>query len=635
MIKSSISKLLTLSLILSLVCTFSLSAQQANSLLWEIKGKTSVQPSYLYGTFHIKDKRVFQFNDSLMNKLESCEAYAGEVSIELDSMQQLMRAILLPEGKSLKDFYSDKEYKIIKTYFEKLEKEGKSIAPFAALEKMKPFALLGIISSEYGNSEMESAMDEYLWNLAKSKGKEMKGVESISEQLNAFEKLPPQIVVEAIEEHEKSGKQIEKMIEYYSDENIEKLHDLIQKDKTAALYAEELLDKRNEVMAERIAKMTDTQPTFITIGAGHLAGKTGVLQLLKKKGYKVRPIMNSGKTNITDDKYAHWIKVSPENEPYSILMPGKPELIEQKINSELGSITIKGHQYKSAGTAQNLIYMMVYTKYPSTLIHSDMTDQHDTFFQNAISGILQKVSDSELLSQEAYLYKTYPGRKIKVAINNGQAIISARVVLIENRVYMMQAISTKEFAGNEMQEYFFDSFQASGLGVASKPETVNLAYNDNKPEDWVSVQIDDELSINMPIVPTEEVRNVEEEGLGNIEIKTMMVTLDSGSLFGVLNMTYPKGTFADSTQHQSTLHSTLYEMFNSFGSRPESEAGITYEGHNGFQGTSVLENNVQMTMRNFILGDRMCLLFALIKDKNKSESDIDHFMNSLNLNKVK
>lgn len=80
------------SVLLILFCLFtSIAFSQTkwpNTFLWRITGKGLSKPSYLYGTIHLQDRRLFQFSDSLYHFVETAEGFALEVDFNefLDSV---------------------------------------------------------------------------------------------------------------------------------------------------------------------------------------------------------------------------------------------------------------------------------------------------------------------------------------------------------------------------------------------------------------------------------------------------------------------------------------------------------------------------------------------------------------------
>ena len=80
-----------------------------NSLLWRISGKGLTRPSYLYGTMHLQDRRLFQFSDSLYYFLEHTDGYAMEIDPD-ELFATFMNSLSLPDTSALlKDAMKEKD----------------------------------------------------------------------------------------------------------------------------------------------------------------------------------------------------------------------------------------------------------------------------------------------------------------------------------------------------------------------------------------------------------------------------------------------------------------------------------------------------------------------------------------------
>src|SRR5437016_2212553 len=83
---------------------------QGNSLLWRISGKNLQHPSYLYGTMHSSDSRVFHFADSVLPLFEQCEAFAMEVVLDENTQATIMQNVFMEKGSTLKALLTQPQY---------------------------------------------------------------------------------------------------------------------------------------------------------------------------------------------------------------------------------------------------------------------------------------------------------------------------------------------------------------------------------------------------------------------------------------------------------------------------------------------------------------------------------------------
>jgi uncharacterized protein YbaP (TraB family) len=83
-----------------------------------------------------------------------------------------------------------------------------------------------------------------------------------------------------------------KMLDLYAQEDLDGLMQLFSNSESQfySKFEDDLLVKRNKNWQERIPKIIQSKPTFIGVGAAHLGGKNGMIQLLKDLGYTLEPI---------------------------------------------------------------------------------------------------------------------------------------------------------------------------------------------------------------------------------------------------------------------------------------------------------------------------------------------------------
>lgn len=276
-------------MLVTLIFLFTTNLFSQNTLLWEISGNGLSAPSYLFGTIHIADKRAYQFNDSVLPKLNECQAFAMEINMDSVDETSLLGKMMIEDGKTLEDIYSKKDYKMIKAALKK--STGFDISLF---NSVKPFVILTMIeASKPAKSSMEDALDIYLSKQAKDKGKKVIGIETIDEQMDVISKMPPGMVIDYIKNMGKQDKMTEQLIDAYSLQQLDKIKSIMDNSGNAlgAEFNKEILTKRNYIMADRISTFIASETLFIAIGSGHLPGDEGVISLLKKKGFTVSPII--------------------------------------------------------------------------------------------------------------------------------------------------------------------------------------------------------------------------------------------------------------------------------------------------------------------------------------------------------
>lgn len=273
---------------LSLFLTLNVFSQEKNCLLWKISGKNLKQPSYLFGTIHITDERVFQFDSVFDAAFNSCDAYAMELLLDDIEKEDLAEAMLLKDGK-LTDYMDDNEEHILDSVL--TEKVGMGLFAF---EKMKPFFIYSQLLQSEMSKDMSEALDVHLLLRARNQGMLTFGLEKPTEQFAAVDQITIEeqlnLIFKHLEESNTPENEMEKMIETYLAADLQSFLELVTDTALPEKFNQAFLIDRNVVMTKRIIKISKKQPTFHAIGAAHLPGPDGVIGLLRKKGYTVEPM---------------------------------------------------------------------------------------------------------------------------------------------------------------------------------------------------------------------------------------------------------------------------------------------------------------------------------------------------------
>jgi len=275
----------------SLKSSFSQNTYQG--LLWEIYGNGLTDTSYLYGTMHIQDERVFQFQEGVEKAFDRSVIFAMELNMDSVNTLELMSELIMESPHRLDSLLSEKEYEIVNQYF----KDSLGIG-LLIFNKMQPIYTSQMVSLKKMNKDSAEALDIYLFNKAKEQNKIVVGLEFMEEQINAFKSIPYDIqakeLFNAVEDAiNGEDQQIDGLIDYYVKGDLDRLLALTLESEFSdneinTIFQKVFLVNRNHKMADRSEKYIKKGSTFIAIGAAHLPGPEGVIENLRKKGYTVK-----------------------------------------------------------------------------------------------------------------------------------------------------------------------------------------------------------------------------------------------------------------------------------------------------------------------------------------------------------
>lgn len=269
---------------------YSSSQELENALLWEISGNGLEKSSYLFGTIHVTCNATL--SEHVKDALNKTSQLALEIDMDDPGMQgKIMLNMRMKENKTLKNFVSEEDFAAIDSLFTK--KVGMSVK---MLQSMKPSLLSAMFLPSLLDCPMQSIEGELI-KVAKEQKEDIKGLETVASQMEIFDLIPYEDQVEELLKSVKDNllrdkENLVKMLEIYDSENITKMLTHMEDDKENNLgkYMDIMLDKRNKNWIPVIIAYAKEQPTFFGVGAGHLAGENGVIQLLRKEGYTLKPI---------------------------------------------------------------------------------------------------------------------------------------------------------------------------------------------------------------------------------------------------------------------------------------------------------------------------------------------------------
>lgn len=264
-----------------------------NTLLWKISGKNT-QPSYIYGTFHLLCKDDIHFGAETNAAMASVKEVFME--LDLDDPKAMLAGIMfmnMKDGKKLKDFYTEAQFKRVEDYFNDTLK-----TPLAMFQKIKPYFLAALLYPKMLSCENVSGVDQELSKIAKANNTPITGLETVQFQASVFDSIPYEWQAKELLKNIDSAREYKvefaKMVQAYNSHRLDVMESMVDSSGFSAdKFDEILLKKRNIAWADKLDSIMTAKPVFVAVGAGHLIGEKGLLQLFRKKGFTVTPVLDN------------------------------------------------------------------------------------------------------------------------------------------------------------------------------------------------------------------------------------------------------------------------------------------------------------------------------------------------------
>ncbi len=273
--------------------------------LWKVE-KAGLEPSFLFGTMHMTDPRVIDLTPEARAAFETADTVIIESTEILDPALAAKALLSRPDltmftdSKTLTSFLNEAEKKTLESG---LKSRG---IPLVTVNKMKPWMIAGLVALPACELNRKQGgapfLDIKLAQDAKAAGKSVEGLETIVEQLDAIASLPMEFHVKGLAEMlalgDKMDDVMETMIALYVEGRTSMIMPFLKSmsppnASDAANYGEfeeRMINARNLIMAERGEAFLAKGNAFIAVGALHLPGEKGLVELLKAGGYTLTPL---------------------------------------------------------------------------------------------------------------------------------------------------------------------------------------------------------------------------------------------------------------------------------------------------------------------------------------------------------
>lgn len=259
-------------------------------LLWRIE-KAGAAPSYLFGTVHLADQRVTTLPGVVREQFDGARSFAMEVALDQSNIAALAARMVYLDGRDLPGVAGEALFKKLVPLT-----AGLGVPPEMA-RLFKPWAMVLLL--QMPQQDAENVLDFMLQRMATQQGKALHYLETVDEQVAAFESMsePDQLALlrHAVETHHELKAQAEKLLQAYLQRDLGLMWQIGEADVVGRpelrplkqVFDQRLLYDRNARMVQRMQPQLKTGAAFIAVGALHLYGDRGLLNLLARDGYRI------------------------------------------------------------------------------------------------------------------------------------------------------------------------------------------------------------------------------------------------------------------------------------------------------------------------------------------------------------
>lgn len=590
-----------------LCCAVSVSAQKKAaakypSLLWEITGNGLTRPSYLFGTMHVSSKLVFHLSDSFYMALKSVDAVALELNPdtwqgEMVTINNIKENYAEFAGTPGSNYLTQHSFRI-DAYQDDLK----------AAMSSEPTIVNSLLYRSYKakeDFEEDTFLDLYIYQTGKKLGKRITAVENYFETEKIVMEAYADMATEkkrryADTDGESSYDIAEKTQDAYRRGDLDLMDSLDRMMDRSKAFTEKFLFRRNEIQANSIDTIMKKSSLFVGVGAAHLPGPRGVIELLRKMGYTLRPIQMTDR-DATQKEVVDKIKVpvnfttqTADDGFFSVAMPGplfKPRGEYQKLDRR---------QYSDM--ANGAFYLVTRVK-----THAAFLGQNEKDVLNKVDSILYENIPGKILSKKIIRKNGYTGFDISNRTRRGD-LQRYNIFITPFEVLFFKISGKENYVDGAEAEQFFSS--------------VNL--KEEIPGPVIYQPAHGEFLVKLPQQPAVSMNNTNEEMGSRWEYEA--VDKLTGDAFIILKKSVYNFRFLDEDKFELGLIEESFRNPDQF----EKQLSREQKKIKGYPSLDVKEKQKDgstVHARYIIKGPHYYVIAA--KSKNK-KADFSAFFNSFN-----
>lgn len=450
-----------LSRIVKITCLIFLLATSANarqkdkdkypSLLWQITGNGLTKPSYLFGTMHVSSKLAFHLSDSFYYALKSVDAVALELNpeswqpqmVRLNDLNQNYTSYVQPSGN---DYLTENSFRITK-YDDYLKSALSSEPPVVN-------SLLYRSYQTKADFEEDTFLDLYIFQTGRKLGKAPAGVEDYYESeklvLEAYADMAKEKKKKEVDlDGETMGSLVEKMQNAYRRGDLDLMDSLDIMMESSMAFREKFLYKRNEIQANSIDSIIKTRSLFAGVGAAHLPGDRGVINLLRKMGYTLRPIKMSDRDALQKDKIDRLkvkVNFTTQYAPdgmYTVDAPGQLYILRNNY------LPLERSQFADMNNGSYYLVTRIKT-------YASFTGQSSSDIEKKIDSVLYENIPGKMLTKALIQKNGYNGYDITNRTRRGD-LQRYQIFITPFEIIMFKMSGKNDYVAGEEGTHFFES----------------------------------------------------------------------------------------------------------------------------------------------------------------------------------
>jgi uncharacterized protein YbaP (TraB family) len=565
------------------------------TLLWEITGNGLKKPSYLFGTMHVSSKMVFHLSDSFYFGIKNSDIVALELDPQLwqDQLfrfQKMQNNLHFYTQGSPNDYINEKSFQLEK-YEDKLK---------AALSE-EPTLINGLLYRTVqprADFEEDTYLDLYIYQTGKRFGKLATGVENYFETekliLEASQDMMKDKKKKNVDTDGESIYELEKKTQdAYRKGDLDMLDSLEKMMQSSEAYMEKFLYRRNEIQANSIDSIVKKHSLFVGVGAAHLPGKRGVIELLRKKGYILRPISMQDKDALQRDDIekvkvpVNFSSFTSDDGAFTVEAPGK---LYKRIDSR------SNDSWQYADMSNGAYYMVSRVN-----THGYILGQQPDIVMKKVDSLLYENIPGKIIKKTQIEKNGYKGYDITNKTRRGD-IQRYNIFVTPFEVMVFKMSGNAAYADGKEADQFFNSIEIKKPG----------------PESWVNFSpLRGGFKASLPQMPFENKDNTGFDGITRWEYEA--IDSANGDAYLIWRKTIQNFRFIEEDSFDLDLMEESFHL-SDYIDKQVLKQQAAYKGDPCVDAAYTLKDGSFIKAKFLLKGSQYFLLAAHSKNKNKNFS---------------
>lgn len=269
------------------------------ALLWKVSGNGLQEPSYLFGTYHLLGEKFLAEVPETEQPFAKAKGVVVELVLDSSKLMNVMMSKGIMHDKKISTLLSPEDFQRVDSTMQALS--GYSLKMFDMFKPAQASMLITLFQAQTLNAELlkkydGAPLDVHIASSAKKAGKTVTALETMEQQFDMLynhftvEEQAKQLV-EAVDQIDFTAKTAVEMTELYLQKDLDGLTRMMEsmpEDLTGNM--DYMLKDRNVNWVKTLPALMKSGSQFIAVGAGHLSGPYGLIELLRKEGYTVKPV---------------------------------------------------------------------------------------------------------------------------------------------------------------------------------------------------------------------------------------------------------------------------------------------------------------------------------------------------------